>query len=198
MQKRRGLRLCSDPLARSVASPLRSTLEGIAMDDRRALRTTLAWRTSRPAVLLALTVLMQLSMACSQAATPISGAPPPAAPTATTAVASPNATPTGLGCLPSEKAELVWPKLQEIKPSQVPPGGTLRVIGSGGYVRCGERGYNESSRFFHLYLDGEPVSKINCYVNHCEGDLTVPNTTLPGEHAISVEGGSGISVVVLE
>lgn len=169
------------------------------MNDGCRLRTALSRCAGRLAVLLALMALMQVGVACTQpTSAPIPGATPSPAPTATPAVASPAATPADLGCLPGETAELVWPTLQETNPSQVTPGGTIRVIASGGYVRCGRSGYIEGNRVFQLYLDDDPAGEITCYANRCEGELTAPNTTLVGEHTISVEGGSSISVLVIK
>jgi hypothetical protein len=83
--------------------------------------------------------------------------------------------------------EFVPPQITEIQPSAPIPGSEINVIGSGGYVQdtCG--GYNEGSRVFKMYLDNEPVGDLSCYVNHCEGKLTLPGTLFIGSHCISVQ-----------
>ena len=75
------------------------------------------------------------------------------------------------------------------------PGGTIKVVGSGGYLRCGQ-GYNESAQSFELYFDDQPIGSIVCYVNHCEVTLEIPANAASGVHTISVEGGSGINIQV--
>lgn len=133
-----------------------------------------------------------ISLACStqQTSTPIG-------PTSTPM--SPALTPTVADCLSSETAELIWLQLSHVEPTQMAPGGEIKVIGSGGYLRCEQGGYihrNESARPFQLYLDDQPVSTTVCYVNHCEVKFAVPSDMSPGTHIISVEGGSTITIQV--
>jgi hypothetical protein len=82
---------------------------------------------------------------------------------------------------------LVPPQITEIQPAQAIPGSEINVIGSGGFIRdtCG--GYIEGSRVFKLYLDNEPIGDLSCYVNHCEGKLTLSSTISSGSHCLSVE-----------
>jgi hypothetical protein len=75
----------------------------------------------------------------------------------------------------------------EIQPAEPAAGSELKVIGSGGYIQdtCG--GYIEGARESKLYLDHEPIGDLSCYVNRCEGNLTLPATLTNGPHCLSVE-----------
>ena len=85
--------------------------------------------------------------------------------------------------------ETVPPEIMEIQPAQATPGSEITVVGSGGYIKdtCG--GYFEGSKLFKLYLDNEPIGDLACYVNHCEGKITLPSTLSIGVHCLSVEVG---------
>ena len=85
------------------------------------------------------------------------------------------------------KQELILPQIMEIRPAQARPGGEIEVIGAGGYVRDSCGGYVEGARTFELYLDNELLGDLSCYVNHCEGKLTMPSTLSEGSHCLSVE-----------
>jgi hypothetical protein len=104
--------------------------------------------------------------------------PPP------TATVMPPASPTA--ALPCEQ-ELIPPQIMEIQPAEPAAGSEVKVIGSGGYIQdtCG--GYIEGAREFKLYLDHEPIGALSCYVNHCEGNLTLPGTLVVGSHCLAVE-----------
>ena len=104
----------------------------------------------------------------------------------------PRATPT---FTPTPSVDIVWPSLQTLEPATASPGEEVRVIGSGGFLRV-DGGFDESSRDFPLFLDGESIGAVNCYVNRCEGVFTVPFSIAPGVHEISVEGGSRLSMEV--
>jgi len=93
---------------------------------------------------------------------------------------------------------VVWPVLTELQPAQAAPGDQVHLIGRGGYLFYSGGGYDESSRTFEIHFDGEPAGSIGCYVNHCEGDLTIPVDASPGTYEVSVEGGSRLSLQVLE
>jgi hypothetical protein len=84
---------------------------------------------------------------------------------------------------------LIGPTIMEIQPAEPMAGSEITVIGSGGYIQdtCG--GYIEGAREFKLYLDHEPIGDLVCYVNHCEGKLTLPGTLTVGQHCLSVETG---------
>jgi hypothetical protein len=75
----------------------------------------------------------------------------------------------------------------EIQPAEPAAGSELKVIGSGGYIQdtCG--GYIEGARESKLYLDHEPIGDLSCYVNRCEGNLTLPATLTNGPQCLSVE-----------
>jgi hypothetical protein len=83
--------------------------------------------------------------------------------------------------------ETVPPEIMEIQPAQATPGSEITVVGYGGYIKdtCG--GYFEGSKLFKLYLDHEPIGDLSCYVNRCEGKITLPSTLSIGVHCLSVE-----------
>jgi len=82
---------------------------------------------------------------------------------------------------------LVVPTIMEIQPAEPISGGEILVIGSGGYIQDSCGGYIEGAREFKLYLDQEPIGDLSCYVNRCEGKLTLPSTVTVGPHCLSVE-----------
>jgi immune inhibitor A len=108
------------------------------------------------------------------------------------AVACAEATPTPTS---TPSAETVWPSLQTLEPATAAPGQEVRVIGSGGFLQL-DAGYDESSRDFPLFLDGNPIGVVNCFVNRCEGVFTVPLSIAPGVHEVSVDGGSRLPLEV--
>jgi hypothetical protein len=85
--------------------------------------------------------------------------------------------------------ELVPPQLTETQPILIAPEEQLMVLGTGGYIRDSCGGYNESARAFPLYLDGQPIGSLGCYVNLCEGRFIIPPGTQPGPHCVSTEPG---------
>lgn len=93
-------------------------------------------------------------------------------------------------------AEIIWPELLESQPDRLAPGGEIKLVGSGGYLLCGQGVYIESSRSFALSLDDQPLGSIVCYANRCEAQLAIPADTPAGEHIISVEGGSRLAIMV--
>jgi hypothetical protein len=92
---------------------------------------------------------------------------------------------------------LVYPTLMELDPAQLAPGQEVTVVGTGGYVKLGEQGYNESAREFALYIDGRALDSMTCYVGMCTATVTVPADVAPGTYQISTEGGSTIELVVV-
>ena len=102
---------------------------------------------------------------------------------------------------PETSSVTVWPSLTKVEPSTASPGQEVRIEGHGGHTELRKAdgtvaGYIESARSFPLYFDGQPVGSIGCYVNTCRGTVTVPKDALPGEHQISVEGGSSQTVTI--
>ena len=90
--------------------------------------------------------------------------------------------------LPCEQT-LVPPDIMEIQPAQPISGGEITVIGAGGYIQDSCGGFIEGSRSFILYLDDEPRGNLSCYVNRCEGKITLPGTLSAGTHCLSAELG---------
>jgi hypothetical protein len=82
---------------------------------------------------------------------------------------------------------LVAPTITEIQPAEPTAGSEINVIGSGGYIQDSCGGYDEGARDFKLHLDHEPIADLSCYVNRCEGRLTLPNPLTVGTHCLSVE-----------
>ena len=71
------------------------------------------------------------------------------------------------------------------------------ISGSGGYLFVPPGTFIEDSRNFDVFFDSELAGSVTCYANHCQGEIGVPETAIPGEHAITVEGGSVITVNVI-
>jgi hypothetical protein len=96
---------------------------------------------------------------------------------------------------PSEAAtrcvqEEVFPKITQVQPPQITPGAEILLVASGGYLKDSCGGYNESARTYPVYLDDEPAGELQCYVNHCEGKLRLPERTGVGRHCLGVQKGS--------
>ncbi len=61
----------------------------------------------------------------------------------------------------------------------------MGLVGHGGAIRCGNA-YDESSRDFNVFLEEQPVGSLNCYVNHCEGEVHLPEDLEPGDYRLIV------------
>ncbi len=118
-------------------------------------------------------------------------------------------TTTLAGCSPGSASEstqtpepqTIWPQLQRIEPSPAIIGEKLLVVGSGGYIQFeseGIIGYDESFRTFTLTLNEEEIGEIGCYVNRCEGEIIIPATLAVGSHELAVEGGSMLTIEVVQ
>ena len=90
----------------------------------------------------------------------------------------------------------MWPTLVGVGPEVAAPGEGIEIIGQGGYLFTPPSGYNESARGFEVFFDGEVAGEVSCYVNRCEGRITVPDSATEGMHAISVDGGSELELEV--
>ena len=93
---------------------------------------------------------------------------------------------------------IVWPTLDEIELGAATPGEEVQVTAHGGYLRIGESGYDESSRPFALYFDGSSVNDVGCYVVSCRGSFTVPSDASVGDHQVCAEGGSCVTLRVVQ
>ncbi|XSG77311.1 hypothetical protein ACP8Y2_09915 [Herpetosiphon llansteffanensis] len=100
------------------------------------------------------------------------------------------------GCPADETVTLIPPSLASLNPTSVAPGGSVQVVGSGGYIRCSGGLYNESARSFDLMLDDAVVAQLGCYANRCQTTFVVPTTTNPGSYQVSTVGGSQLTLVV--
>ena len=102
---------------------------------------------------------------------------------------------------PSTESQMIWPQLETVEPSVAAIGEEILIVGNGGYLQFESEaaiGYDESYRTFQLYLDGEEIGKLGCFVNRCEGEIIVPNELEPGKYELSVEGGSSITIDITE
>ena len=91
--------------------------------------------------------------------------------------------PTNYQC--DETLVLEWPEIDNVMPDPARAGSTVELVGHGGVIRCGNA-YDESSRDFDVLLDGQRVGSINCYVNHCEGTVHLPDDLDPGDYGLQV------------
>jgi 3D (Asp-Asp-Asp) domain-containing protein len=100
------------------------------------------------------------------------------------------ASPAGLTQAVQCVQEQVLPKILKIEPVVIKPGSEVKISGSGGYLKDSCGGYFEGSQVFKLYLDNEPMAELSCYVNHCEGNLVLPENIAVGSHCLGVQKGS--------
>lgn len=100
------------------------------------------------------------------------------------------------GCPANETATLIPPSLASLNPTSVAPGGSVQVVGSGGYIHCSGGLYNESARSFDLTFDGAVVAQLGCYANRCQVTFVVPTTTNQGSYQVSTDGGSQLTLIV--
>ena len=93
---------------------------------------------------------------------------------------------------------IVWPTLTNIEPVEAAPGQCcVQVTSQSGYLRIGGL-YDESARPFDLFFDGAGVGAINCYVTLCDGTFTVPSEVSPGDHQVCTQGGSCLTLRVVQ
>ena len=117
--------------------------------------------------------------------------------------AAPSPTPGVFVISPEATQVPIPPSLLRLKSTEVAPGDEIEIEGSGGHVELkiadgSVIGYIERATDFPVFLGGQPIGSINCFVNTCRGTATVPKETLPGSHQISVEGGSSLTLAVIE
>lgn len=91
--------------------------------------------------------------------------------------------PTTYQC--EETLVLEWPVIESVTPDPASPGSIVEVVGHGGVIRCGNA-YDESSRDFNVFLDEQRIGTINCYVNHCQGEVQLPAGLEPGDYSLDV------------
>lgn len=146
-------------------------------------------KTTIPVWPIVLALMLAACLPANQTPASLTTSPNPTLPTSAVSTLTQRA-----GALPSSETvtvqcfeELVPPTITEMQPAQGVPGGDIKVIGSGGYLRdeCG--GYNESARTFSLYLDNELVGELLCYVNRCEEEITLSSAITLGTHCLSTQ-----------
>jgi hypothetical protein len=144
-----------------------------------ALKSSIAiWPAALP---LVLTACIRANLAPASA-TVLVPTPAVSTPTLPPGVQLTDVTETGQ-CL----GKMVPPTITDVKPAEGAPGSEIQVIGSGGYLRDACGGYNESAKTFNLYIDNELAGELQCYVNHCEGKITLSTKITPGNHCLSVQ-----------
>jgi len=177
-------------LDRLLGLPLAAVMPGAATatPTRRATRLAATTRTATPTRTRRATRTATATCTATQTPTATATATPrvPACDPAT--------------AFPPEEAELIWPQLYEVQPSPAMPGQVVTVSGTGGYLywdnECGQA-WDEAARGFQLFFDDAPVGLLQCYVNMCQANLTVPVHTLAGLHIVAVEGGSALGLSVI-
>ena len=102
---------------------------------------------------------------------------------------------TGATPIPTGGGQLHPPQLTTVAPQPASPGSQITVTGTGGYIKI-TGGYSEGSRQFHLYFDEQLIGTIRCMMNACRAAARIPEDATPGEHKLSAEGGSSITVTV--
>jgi len=152
--------------------------------------------TDMPSILFKITVsswlvtLMFAIQSCTptriEPATTIAS-PSPASPTLDSSTQISPVTPTLFVEMPQCTETAVPPTITEVQPSQVTAGGEITVIGTGGFTQDSCGGFNESARFFKLYLDHESVNDLLCYIHLCEVKIVLSDTIGSGVHCLSLE-----------
>ena len=122
---------------------------------------------------------------------------------ATATVGPSIATPGVFTISPQATQVPILPSLLRLRPDKIAPGDDIEIEGSGGNIQLmtadGSRiGYIEKSTNFPVFLAGQIIGSINCFVNTCLGTVTIPQDIPPGRHQVSVEGGSSLTVTVVE
>lgn len=141
--------------------------------------------------------------ASATAAVPAATSVPPTTAPATTLVPVVPATAT-LDPLVLDLTQVeVLPSLSRLNPEEAGRGEEVEIEGIGGLIRLvnddgGVVGHIESAKSFSLFFDGEPIGSIVCFVGRSAGALTVPSYAVPGDHEVSVEGGSTQVLTVTE
>ena len=135
-------------------------------------------------------------------ATPVVTAMPVAIGTSAATFAAPSPTPGIFAISPEATQVPIAPSLLRLRPTEVVPGSEIELEGTGGHIELrtadGSRiGFIESSTSFPVFLADETIGSIKCFVNTCRGTVTIPQETLPGNHQISVEGGSSLTLTVV-
>ena len=49
---------------------------------------------------------------------------------------------------------------------------------------------------FHLYFDEQSIGTMWCMMTACSATIRIPEDATPGDHRLSAEGGSSITVIV--
>ena len=102
---------------------------------------------------------------------------------------------TGATPIPIDDGQLHPPQLTTVVPQPASPGSQITVTGKGGYIKI-TGGYIEGSIQFHLYFDEQLIGTIWCMMNACSATARIPEDATLGDHRLSAEGGSSITVVV--
>lgn len=115
---------------------------------------------------------------------------------------SPSATP-GISISPTKNLsptpvpQIIYPTLTKVDPDIAYTGSKVSIIGTGGYIKYSDGRIDESSRLFALKFDNQDIGSIQCYVNRCQAEITIPQVN-PGTHSISVSGGSKIYITITQ
>ena len=139
----------------------------------------------------------------SPTAIPPSTVTPVATEASSATAAAPSPTPGSFAISPEATQVPIPPSLLRLNPTEAAPGDEIEIEAFGGHVELrtadGSRiGFIETATDFQVFLGGQPIGSINCFVNTCRGTVTVPQDTRPGSHQILVEGGSSLTLTVIE
>lgn len=95
-----------------------------------------------------------------------------------------------------KESQIVWPILTKIEPNLVTAGSTLRISGIDGYVIKNGDEITNLSKSFDIMFNGEEAGSIICLEKSCEGRVAVPTNVQIGDHLVTTEGGSQLSIKV--
>jgi hypothetical protein len=95
-----------------------------------------------------------------------------------------------------KESQIVWPILTKIEPNSITAGSTVAISGIDGYVIKNGDEITNLSKSFAAMFNGEEAGSIICLEKSCEGRFVVPTNVQIGDHLITTEGGSQLSIKV--
>lgn len=96
---------------------------------------------------------------------------------------------------PAPTPIISYPALKSVDPDPAYSNSIIIVEGTGGYKKYWDGYIYDTNINFQLYIDGIPIGIITCNSRNCKGEIKLRNIAI-GDHILSVEGGSKLSLKV--
>ena len=95
------------------------------------------------------------------------------------------------------------PRSPRLRSGKIDPWDDVEIEGSGGNIQlmtadASRIGYMGKSTNLPVFLAGQTIGINYCFVNTCLGTVAIPQGTPSGNYQVSVEGGSCLTVTVVE